>query len=156
MLKKIHTSKGDYWMKQRFSSIAPLYKMRTSLNFVMGATQMVHFSFRFSSWWHAHFLTIFMLGILSCVLYLSPVGWFQNRLFRFWKKKSGIPSECQTDLSPIRPDVLLGLVWVQNCLQRISADGASRWIGWNGTAGRLLIGLAIVFFLACFDAHLYM
>ena len=28
-LKKLRTSKGDYWM-QRFSSIAPLYKMGTS------------------------------------------------------------------------------------------------------------------------------
>ena len=30
-LKKIHTSKGDYWIKQWFSSIASLYKMGTSL-----------------------------------------------------------------------------------------------------------------------------
>ena len=31
-LKKVRTSKGDYWIKQWFSSIAPLFKMGTSLN----------------------------------------------------------------------------------------------------------------------------
>ena len=31
MLKKLHTSTGDYWIKQRFFSIASLFKMRTSL-----------------------------------------------------------------------------------------------------------------------------
>ena len=31
MLKKLRTSKGDYWIKQRFSSIASLSKMGTSL-----------------------------------------------------------------------------------------------------------------------------
>ena len=30
-LKKLRTSKGDYWIKQRFSSIAPLLKIGTSL-----------------------------------------------------------------------------------------------------------------------------
>ena len=30
-LKKLCTSKGDYWIKQWFSSIAPLFKMGTSL-----------------------------------------------------------------------------------------------------------------------------
>ena len=29
-LKKIHTSKGDYWIKQLFSLIAPLFKLGTS------------------------------------------------------------------------------------------------------------------------------
>ena len=31
ILKKLHTSKGDYWIKQWFSSIAPLFKMGTFL-----------------------------------------------------------------------------------------------------------------------------
>ena len=30
-LKKLSTSKGDYWIKQWFSSIAVLFKMGTSL-----------------------------------------------------------------------------------------------------------------------------
>ena len=30
-LKKLRTSKRDYWVKQRFSSIAPLFKIGTSL-----------------------------------------------------------------------------------------------------------------------------
>ena len=30
-LKKLHTSKGDSWIKQRFTSIAPLFKIGTSL-----------------------------------------------------------------------------------------------------------------------------
>ena len=30
-LKKLRTSKGDYWIKQRLSSIASLFKMETSL-----------------------------------------------------------------------------------------------------------------------------
>ena len=30
-LKKIRTSKGDYWIKQCFSPIASLFKMGTSL-----------------------------------------------------------------------------------------------------------------------------
>ena len=29
--KKVRTSKGDYWIKQRFSSTAPLFNMGTSL-----------------------------------------------------------------------------------------------------------------------------
>ena len=31
MLKKLRTPKGCYWIKQRFSSIAPLFKIGTSL-----------------------------------------------------------------------------------------------------------------------------
>ena len=30
-LKKLRTSKGDSWIKQRFSSMAPLFKIGTSL-----------------------------------------------------------------------------------------------------------------------------
>ena len=30
MLKKIRTSKGDYWIEQRFSSIVSLFKIGTS------------------------------------------------------------------------------------------------------------------------------
>ena len=36
---------------------------------------------------------------------------FQNHLF--WKIHSGIPKECQTIWTQIRPNVLLGLIWVQ-------------------------------------------
>ena len=38
--------------------------------------------------------------------------YFQNQLFR--KILSGIPSECQTDWTQIRPDIMLGLIWVQS------------------------------------------
>ena len=31
LLKKLRTSKGDYWIKQWFSSIASLFEMETSL-----------------------------------------------------------------------------------------------------------------------------
>ena len=41
----------------------------------------------------------------------SSADIFQNQLFR--KNLSGIQSECQTALIKIRPDILLGLVWVQ-------------------------------------------
>ena len=30
-LKRLRTSKGDYWIKQRFSSMVPLFKIGTSL-----------------------------------------------------------------------------------------------------------------------------
>ena len=36
---------------------------------------------------------------------------FSNQFFR--KNLSGIPSECQTDWTQIRPDILSGLIWVQ-------------------------------------------
>ena len=45
---------------------------------------------------------------------------FQNQLFR--KILSEIQSECQTVWIQIWPNILSGLIWVQNCLQRISAD----------------------------------
>ena len=38
-----------------------------------------------------------------------------------------MPSECQTVLTQVRPDVLSGLIWVHpNCLQRLSTDDTSR------------------------------
>ena len=54
-------------------------------------------------------LTLYPMGNISCFF----VVWyfFQNQLF--WKISSGLPSECQTDWIQIRPDVLLGLIWVQ-------------------------------------------
>ena len=42
---------------------------------------------------------------------LSSADFFQNKLFR--KILSGILLECQTVWIQIRPDVLLGLIWVQ-------------------------------------------
>ena len=35
MLKKLRTSKGDNWIKQRFSSIASLFKLRTNLELLL-------------------------------------------------------------------------------------------------------------------------
>ena len=37
---------------------------------------------------------------------------FENKFFR--KIISGIPFECQTDWIQIRPNILLGLIWVQS------------------------------------------
>ena len=45
------------------------------------------------------------------MLFLSSADFFQNQLFR--KILSGIPSECQIAWIQIRPNVLLGLTWVQ-------------------------------------------
>ena len=43
----------------------------------------------------------------------SPsADFFQNQLFQ--KILSGIPSECQTDWIQTRPNILLGLIWVQS------------------------------------------
>ena len=41
---------------------------------------------------------------------------FFSKLFLFQKIILGIPSECQTALIQIRPDILSGLIWIQNCL----------------------------------------
>ena len=43
---------------------------------------------------------------------LSSADFFQNHLFQ--NILSGIPSECQTGLIQIRPDVSPDLIWVQN------------------------------------------
>ena len=56
--------------------------------------------------------------------FLSSADFLQNQLFQ--KILSGIPSECQTVLILTRPDIMSGLIWVQNCLQRLSADDASK------------------------------
>ena len=56
-------------------------------------------------------LTLSPLGNFSC-FFLSSADFFQNQLFR--KILSGIPSECQTDLIQIRPNILSGLIWVQS------------------------------------------
>ena len=45
------------------------------------------------------------------MLFWCQLIFFQNRLFR--KILSGIPSVCQTVWMQIRPDFLLGLIWVQ-------------------------------------------
>ena len=44
--------------------------------------------------------------------FLSSADFFQNQLVR--KILSGIPSECQIVWIQIRPDILLGLIWVQS------------------------------------------
>ena len=40
----------------------------------------------------------------------------------FSKKKSGMTLKCQTVWIRIGPGILSVLAWVQNCLQRLSAD----------------------------------
>ena len=72
-------------------------------------------------------LTLRLLGNFACLF--SSDSWFfffQNQLF--WKRFSGIPSECQTVWIQIRPDILSGLIWFQTiCPKVISrSDGASR------------------------------
>ena len=74
----------------------------------------------------------------STVIFITPLKYPDIYLFQNWvilhaflssvdifffqvsfsKKKnlSGIPSECQTVWIQIRPDVLLGLIWVQTVL----------------------------------------
>ena len=42
---------------------------------------------------------------------MSSADFFQNQLFR--KIILGIPPECQIIWIQIRPDILLGLIWVQ-------------------------------------------
>ena len=54
-------------------------------------------------------LTYCILGNFSW--FLSSADFFQNKLFE--KILSGIPSECQTVWTLIRPDVLSDLIWVQ-------------------------------------------
>ena len=51
--------------------------------------------------------------------FLSSADFFQNQLFR--KILSGIPSECQTDWTQIRPDILSGLILVQTVCIWLSA-----------------------------------
>ena len=61
-----------------------------------------------------------------CIFFLSSADFFSKSTI-FEKILSGMPSECQTVLTPIRPDVLSGLIWVHpNCLQRLSTDDTSR------------------------------
>ena len=58
-------------------------------------------------------LTHCLLGNFSC--FLSSADFFQNQLFE--KFLSGIPSECQTVWTLIRPDDSSGLIWVQTVCQ---------------------------------------
>ena len=62
-------------------------------------------------------------GLSQCLLTLCPLGNFSclfvvcRFIFQinfFEKILSAIPSKCQTDWTRIRPDVLLGLIWVQS------------------------------------------
>ena len=46
------------------------------------------------------------------MLFCCLLIFFQNQLFR--KILSGIPSECQTDWIQIRPNKMLGLIWLQS------------------------------------------
>ena len=81
-------------------------------------------------------LTLCMLTNFSCVLLSAE---FKNHLFR--KICSGVPSECQTVWTKIRPDKVSGLIWVatsghnyyhcsgeQNCCQnRLKIGNLSFW-----------------------------
>ena len=74
MLNKLHTSKGDYWIKQWFSSIGSLFKMGTSLKgknlLPEGAKNLLpegaNLSFMSSSLWYGKitFTTLAWLGDL--------------------------------------------------------------------------------------------
>ena len=51
---------------------------------------------------------------------------FFQKFFFFRKILSGIPSECQTVWIQIRPNILLGLIWVQTvckCYQQMTPLG---------------------------------
>ena len=52
--------------------------------------------------------------------FLSSADFFQNQHFR--KLPSGKSSECQTVWIQIRPDILLGLIWVQTACEVIRVD----------------------------------
>ena len=54
---------------------------------------------------------IFKTGKFFMLSFCHLLIFFQNQLLL--KFISGIPSECQTDLIQIRPDLLSGLIWVQ-------------------------------------------
>ena len=60
-----------------------------------------------------------ILRFFSC-FYFSTADFVQNKLFS--KKNSGMTLKCQTVLIRIGPGLLSVLAWVQNCLQRLSAD----------------------------------
>ena len=73
-LKKLRTSKGDYWIKHWFSSIAPLFKMETSLkgkNFFHGGA---------NSFLYEQFLIVWksllpnkMISLECCYFYYARV-----------------------------------------------------------------------------------
>ena len=54
-------------------------------------------------------------GLILHAFLSTAADILQNQLFR--KILSGTPSECQTDWIQIRPDILLGLIWVQSVCQ---------------------------------------
>ena len=56
------------------------------------------------------FLTSWLLSLFTYMFFV--VCWFSSKS-TFSKIKSGIPSEYQTVWTPIKPDVLSGLIWVQ-------------------------------------------
>ena len=79
--------------------------------------------------WHTshHILThmvflFFLLGNFAC--FLSSADFFQNQLFR--KICSGIPLECQAVWIQIRPDILSGLIWIQNICKGYQQTTLSR------------------------------
>ena len=58
-----------------------------------------------------HFINNPLPTEIFCMLFLSSADFFQNQLFQ--KILSGISSACQTVWIQVRPDILLGLIWVQ-------------------------------------------
>ena len=76
MLKKLRTTKGYYWIKQRFSSIAPLFKIGTSLmprSHIHGLPRWFHYgsnptddpgnaNFRSPNWMHNASTTTYDYG----------------------------------------------------------------------------------------------
>ena len=60
---------------------------------------------------HSAVLTLCMLGNFACFFVICKSFFFFKLTFS--KKSLGIPSECQTVWIQIRPNILLGLIWVQ-------------------------------------------
>ena len=55
-----------------------------------------------------------MLGNFACIFVVCGFFSFKNNILKKKKKNvSGITSECLTVWLQIKPDILLGLIWVQ-------------------------------------------
>ena len=74
-LKMLRTSKGDYWIKQSFSSIAPLFKWELLLNERICYQRARILSFKSSSLWYGNPLnvTIFITHVRNCVKGATPM-----------------------------------------------------------------------------------
>ena len=74
-LKKLRTSKEDCWIKQRFSSVATLFKMRTSLK---GNNLLLKFPEGVNSFLYEQFLLVWKITFIT----LSDLPWMLLFLLR--------------------------------------------------------------------------